>query len=105
MTPTSPQTLPQNNEGYENLVKINMDGLNTLSLLVGGVHCAVCIQKIESSILKLPLIKEARLNFSTGRFNIIWEGSAALANQFVKIITSLGYSVNPYNSDIEKNNS
>lgn len=100
--PSPPLTLNQNNEGYENLVKINSDGLNTLSLLVGGVHCAVCIQKIESSILKLSLIKEARLNFSTGRFNIVWEGSSTLANQFVNIITSLGYTVNPYNPDIEK---
>jgi Cu2+-exporting ATPase len=100
--PLPPLTINLNNEGYENLVKINVDGLNTLSLLVGGVHCAVCIQKIESSILKLPHIKEARLNFSTGRFNVKWEGSASLANQFVNIITSLGYSVNPYNPDIEK---
>ena len=38
--------------GYETLVQTNDDGLYVLSVLVSGVHCAGCIQKIESSLAR-----------------------------------------------------
>ena len=34
---------------YEGLVRLNADGQNTLNVLISGVHCALCIQKIEST--------------------------------------------------------
>lgn len=101
-TPPLPKTPLISNDDYESLVKQNDEGGNSLSLLVGGVHCAMCIQKIESSLIQKPKVEEARLNFSTGRLNIVWDGPAVQANDFVSTIKSLGYSVSPYNPDAEK---
>ncbi len=92
-----------NEAGYEGLVKLNTEGLQTLSLLIGGVHCAVCIQKIESAVLHDSRVQHARLNFSTGRLSIVWDGSSSLANEFAAKIEALGYGVYPYNPDAEKN--
>lgn len=100
---TTATIAPIPNDDYESLVKQNDKGQNALSLLVGGVHCAMCIQKIESSLIQQPEISEARLNFSTGRLNIVWNGALNKANEFVSTVKSLGYSVSPYNPDIEKN--
>lgn len=94
---------PTPNDDYQSLVKQNDKGQNALSLLVGGVHCAMCIQKIESSLVQYPKVSEARLNFSTGRLSIVWDGMAEQANDFVTNVKSLGYSVSPYNPDAEKN--
>lgn len=91
------------NDDYESLVKQNEKGQNALSLLVGGVHCAMCIQKIESALVQQPKVEEARLNFSTGRLNIVWNGASGQANDFVSNVRSLGYTVSPYNPDAEKN--
>ena len=99
---TAASNLNTLNDDYESLVKQNDDGLKTISLLVGGVHCAMCIQKIESTLSREQDVEEARLNFSTGRLNIVWNGAAREANEFVSKVKSLGYSVNPYNPDIEK---
>ncbi len=98
-----PNNHAQNADGYIGLVKLDKEGYNTLSLLIGGVHCAVCIQKIESLLSNQSGVHQARLNFSTGRLNIVWDGSASLAGQFVNSIESLGYSVSPFNADAEKN--
>lgn len=102
LPPTQIRPPVPNEVGYEGVVRQDAEGLNTLSLLVGGVHCAVCIQKIESAIQNFETVKSVRLNFSTGRLNIVWSGTAELANHFIATIKSLGYSVNPYNPDVEK---
>ena len=89
-------------DGYEGLVSANDNGEQELSLLIGGVHCAGCIQKIESSLKEQKDVHEARLNFSTGKLNVSWEGDAARANDFAAKVESLGYQVTPYNPDQEK---
>lgn len=82
--------------GYESLVHHNADGLQSLYILVGGVTCALCIQKIESALTGQADVKTAKLNFGARRLLIEWDGSAARANDFVAIIENLGYHVQPY---------
>lgn len=94
-----------NRGGYESLVQDNPDGQKTVSYLVRGVHCAGCIQKIESTLLSLDPVQGARLNFSTGRLNVAWNGPAELANDFAAKIEGLGYGVHPYSTDAEKSES
>lgn len=97
-----PSQTNQISDGYESLVSANDNGEQELSVIVGGVHCAGCIQKIESSLKEKANITNARLNFSTGKLNISWSGEKDLANQYVCLIEKLGYKVSPYNPDIEK---
>ena len=90
------------NDGYEGLVIQDNDGFNLLSIIVNGVHCALCIQKIEGKLRAIKNVTEARLNFSTGRLNIKWKGHRDDANSYVHDIESLGYKVIPYSPDLEK---
>lgn len=85
--------------GYESFVEHSADGDARLSLLISGVHCAGCIQKIESSLANEQDITGARLNFSTKRLMLSWEGPEENANRYVKTIEKLGYGVNPYSPD------
>ncbi len=91
-----------NNTGYETLARINDDGVYELSVLVGGVHCGGCIQKIESSVAREQDVKNVRLNFSTRRLALAWEGSPARANELVSAVEKLGYSVKPYDPETEQ---
>jgi P-type Cu2+ transporter len=95
-------TISADDQGYEGLVKQSPDGFKTLSLLIGGVHCAACIQKIESAVLEQKDVVKARLNYSTGRLNIFWNGLPDIANALVRDVRALGYSVHPYNAALEK---
>lgn len=91
--------------GYENLVSVNDNGLNSISLLVRGVHCALCIQKIESKLKSHNSVEEARLNFSTGRLSISWQGVHEQINKFVSELQALGYGIYPYSAENEKRTS
>lgn len=91
--------------GYETLATLDVDGNHTLSVLVSGVHCAVCIQKIESALSKEKDIKTARLNFSTNRLSFSWTGEPEQANKYIQIIKNLGYGVKPYDNSAAQNES
>lgn len=90
------------NSGYESLVHLDDDGFYELSVLVSGVHCAGCIQKIESSLAREQDIEKARLNFSTRRLSLTWKGKPEQANDYVRTVENIGYNVQPYDPDIEK---
>ena len=88
--------------GYETLADVDEKGHRSISILVSGATCAGCIQKIESHLAQEEDIIRARLNFSTRRLKIEWDGSAKRANSFVQAVESLGYGVFPYDSEFEK---
>ena len=90
-----------NDTGYSSLVLDGLAGERELSVLVSGVHCAGCIQKIESRLAKEQDITKARLNFSTGRLSIGWQGSKERADDFVALVEGLGYGVKPYDPRTE----
>jgi len=94
--------ITKDENGYDGLVKQNSDGIQSLSLLISGVYCAACIQKIESAMLAQKDVLKARLNYSTGRLNIFWNGMPDLANTLVRDVRALGYFVHPYNAALEK---
>lgn len=72
------------------------DGFRTIDLLVRGAHCAGCIAKIESGMMAMPAMQAARLNLSTGRLALTWDGSTAHARDFVQRLSELGYPATPY---------
>lgn len=67
-----------------------------ITLSVDGVHCAGCIQKIESALQADDAVTYARLNFSTMRLVIEWHGTAEDADRLAAKIEGLGYKVHPY---------
>lgn len=82
--------------GYESLVQMRDDGRCALSVLVNGVHCAACIQKIESALETQDDIQYVRLNFGAKRLLIEWSGPEARANDYVRIVENAGYRIQPY---------
>jgi Cu2+-exporting ATPase len=90
------------NSGYESLVTVNDDGTYSLAVLVDGVHCAACIQKIESALNTEADIQKARLNFSTRRLSMTWAGAKELADYFIDKIEALGYQAHPYDVQAEE---
>ena len=89
-------------DGYYGLAHRNDDGSYALSLMVRGVHCAACIQKIERALNADQDVHMARLNFSTGRLNVQWNGSAEAADRLAGIVERLGYDVYPYDAREEE---
>lgn len=85
-------------EYFSAFVKKDSDELYSLELLLEGINCAGCIQKIESCAKRNPDIVDARLNFSTKRLKLVWKGSVDLADKIANDIINIGYKVSVYNA-------
>lgn len=80
-------------------VRKNAHGDETLELMVHGASCANCIRKIESGLLSLPGVVDARLNLSTKRLRVAWRPGALSPDTIPDTLTRLGYRAAPF--DVE----
>ncbi|WP_394693175.1 heavy metal translocating P-type ATPase [Hyphobacterium sp.] len=72
------------------------DGHQEMDLLVSGVHCAGCISRVETAMRGFDGVSHARLNLSTGRLSLAWNGPAARARDMVKKLGEIGYPATPF---------
>ncbi|MEM8617264.1 MAG: heavy metal translocating P-type ATPase [Pseudomonadota bacterium] len=69
-----------------------------LRLLVRGAKCGGCLSKIEKAVCALPGVEVARLNLSTGQFEVSWRGPLTPL-RIGKTISDLGYGVSAKGED------
>jgi len=72
-------------------VRRDANGHDTLELMVHGAKCAGCIRKIESGLLALPGVSDARLNLSTSRLRVAWSPGALAPAAITDALTRMGY--------------
>jgi len=69
-------------------------GDSTVELLVQGAHCANCIAKIESGLLKFDDVDQARFNLSTGKLTV--HGTQLRSAALVSRVEALGYKASTF---------
>ena len=74
-------------------------GLKTLQLMVENVHCGGCVKKIERALAAEPDVETGRLNLTTRRLTVEWNGPSSRGNALVKKIEALGYPVVPFDPE------
>lgn len=62
-----------------------------LNLLVDGMHCPSCVSIIESAMHKHPDVTSARLNLSTRRLAVTWQGNPERGGELAAQINAMGY--------------
>lgn len=72
------------------------DGMHELALMIDGLRCAGCIGKIESAMARHAAVKSARVNFSTGKLNLVWTGPRDMAGTLIRDIDALGFHASAY---------
>jgi Cu2+-exporting ATPase len=70
---------------------------------VQNVHCAGCIDKIESTLKDAPGVTAARVNLSTGRLHLAWRHGTADPARLVALVNGLGYPAAPFDPARLKN--
>jgi Cu2+-exporting ATPase len=74
------------------------DGSSTLNLLVDGIHCAACVWLIETALRRRPNLIEARVNLTSRRLRLRWQGGAAEGASLVDLVSRLGYRAAPFDA-------
>lgn len=71
------------------------DGASCLELLVKGARCGGCMAKIEKGVGALPGVASARLNLTSGKLSVAFDGPAN-AGRVIETLDGLGYPATPY---------
>ena len=67
--------------------------MKKITVLISGMHCAACAQKIESSVKKINGVKYSNVNIATERATIEFNEKIASERKITNVIKGLGYSV------------
>ncbi|MFV3075947.1 heavy metal translocating P-type ATPase [Niveispirillum fermenti] len=67
------------------------DGGLCLRLVVDGVTCGACVWLIESALRREDGVAAARVNLTTRRLTVTWQGGPDRAEQLAAIVRRLGY--------------
>jgi len=73
---------------------------STLSLVIDGFHCAACGWLIEQVLARDSRVTWGRVNMTTQRLSVTWDGPADQANDILAPILKLGYRLFPF--DVER---
>ncbi|AMX95292.1 MAG: cadmium-translocating P-type ATPase [Mesorhizobium sp.] len=76
------------------------DDLRQTDLSVPSVHCAACIQTIETALGTLDRVESARVNLSTKRVSVRWRGDEV--PPFVAALGRLGYQAHLFAPEIDE---
>jgi Cu2+-exporting ATPase len=82
---------------YANYVAVDtVNGTSTLNLMVDGLQCAACVWLIESVLARDPTVVNGRVNMTTRRLRLVWQGGPERAGELVHSLTQLGFRLLPY---------
>jgi Cu2+-exporting ATPase len=79
-------------------ISTEADGSHSLNVLVDGMHCPSCVAIIEGALKKNAAITTARLNLSTKRLRIVWNGALDLGDSWIALINGMGYRAMPFDT-------
>lgn len=75
----------------------NRDGLNEISLVLEGIHCAACVWLNEKVLHTLDGVYEANINFTTHKAKILFDINIVPVSKIIEAIESIGYTASAYN--------
>jgi len=77
-------------------LRFEANGDRRLHLLVDGMHCAGCQNRIERRLESLPGVVEGRVNLTARRLALRWDPDAVDAGALVDAVEELGFRLVPY---------
>jgi len=60
--------------------------------VIGGMHCASCVTRVEEALVEVPGVAEARVNLATERAGVVVDPARVDPNLLVQAVTNAGYS-------------
>jgi Cu2+-exporting ATPase len=72
---------------------------SALHLMVEGIHCPGCVNRIETAMAAIPGVVAARVNLTTRRLALEWRTGAAEPRDLVAALAALGYRAMPYDPE------
>ena len=99
LDPASRPPRPEPGEGIDVARFITADaaGRQTLLLAVDGLQCGACVWLIEQVLARRPL-RQGRVNMTTRRLRLVWDGPIEVATDAIAAVEALGYRLVPFDA-------
>ncbi len=81
---------------FASFATADADGQFSLHLMVDGAHCGGCVRKIERALGGFGDVTHARLNLTTKRLVVRWDGLQDRADTLADTVEGLGFRVIPF---------
>jgi len=100
LAPDARPPRPESNERWDLVRSIATDakGRNELVVAVDGLQCGACVWLIEQALAREPGLVAGRVNMTTRRLRLVWDGATGQAERYVAAVERLGYRLIPYNA-------
>ncbi len=69
--------------------------LATSELLIGGMHCASCAQRVQRSLRSNPSVASAAVNLATERAYVTFDPATTSTRELCAVVDATGYSASP----------
>jgi Cu+-exporting ATPase len=70
-----------------------------ITLAIGGMTCAACVNRIEKGLRKIEGVSEAQVNLATERATIVYHPEKVGKSEFRKTVEDLGYEVRGFEEE------
>lgn len=75
--------------------EVEVSGLSTTELAVGGMHCSACATRIERTLRHQPGVASAAVNLATTRAFVSYDPASLDAGDLCAAVEGAGYSASP----------
>src|SRR5262249_50230557 len=93
-----PRPEPAERRDLSRFITTNADGTHELILAVDTLQCGACVWLIESVLAREPDLLQGRVNMTTRRLRLVWQGVPERAASLVETIERLGYRLVPFDA-------
>jgi copper chaperone CopZ len=67
-----------------------------VTLMLDGLHCGHCAEAIANGLKKVKGVKSVEVVYTTGKGKVVYDPDVVKADDLVKVVEGLGYSVKSY---------
>lgn len=90
----------QNKIDYDSFIRKGEEEDYCISLNLEGIRCGSCVWLIENSLKSIPNVTNARVNLSTNRLTISWNGKRDCIIKLINLLDELGYKSMPFDPEL-----
>lgn len=90
-------------EGFaKRYITTDSEGLNTIHLVIEGIHCSACVWLNEKVLHKTHGVLEASINYTNNKAKVVWNPLEIKLSQIIQTIQSIGYNAYPYDPKLQE---
>lgn len=86
----------------ERFVTTTKEGLQQVSLVIEGIHCAACVWLNEKALHKMDGVIEAHINYTNNKARISWNPESVKLSAIIDMIRAIGYNAFPYDASLQE---